>query len=312
MTWVPGPCAVCGTERPRGGMCEHCAAEVRRQRKAGETDPVAAAGAWHRKRTSGRKCEWCGGPIDAAKRSDARFCSDGHKARASESGGILRLARCCPTQAYIVVANGLLAQSTDPTAVLLRRLLAKVDVSTASEETCWHWLGAVNLDGVGVVRLSGRVITARRVVFELFERAIPPGHVVTARCANPRCVNPSHLEALDAQAHRARIKKPTPIGVRGSESERFWRKVRKDAPDRCWTWQASTTAKGYPQFRLPGQAGLVGGHVWAYRDRFGPVPAGFEVHHTCGQRLCVNPEHLRALPPGMHRDVDRERREIAA
>jgi hypothetical protein len=307
---VTGPCAVCGRERPRGGLCAAHAAEVRRQRRKGAADPVAAARVWYAKHFD-RRCAWCGEPIGSERRLDARFCSDAHKARAGETQGILRLARTDPTQAYAAASDGPLASGSDPTASLLRRVLEKVDLATASEETCWVWSGTLSGDGAGLLRRNGKLLGANRVVFELFEGGIPAGLVIARSCSNPRCVNPAHLEALDPVVHRERNRRRPQIGDRGSESERFWRKVDRGAAEECWPWLAST-ARGYPQFRLPGQEGKIGGHVWAYRDRFGPVPAGFEVHHACGNRRCVNPEHLRALPPPLHNRVDRERREVAA
>jgi HNH endonuclease len=37
-------------------------------------------------------------------------------------------------------------------------------------------------------------------------------------------------------------------------------------------------------------------HRVAYRKAYGEIPEGHLVHHTCGIKLCVNPDHLVALP----------------
>lgn len=42
-------------------------------------------------------------------------------------------------------------------------------------------------------------------------------------------------------------------------------------------------------------------HRLAYEDAFGSIPEGFDVHHTCETKLCVNPEHLELVRHGEHR-----------
>lgn len=33
-------------------------------------------------------------------------------------------------------------------------------------------------------------------------------------------------------------------------------------------------------------------HSWAWQLANGPIPEGYQVHHTCGNTSCVNHEHL--------------------
>ena len=44
-------------------------------------------------------------------------------------------------------------------------------------------------------------------------------------------------------------------------------------------------------------------HRLAYRAAYGEIPDGYHVHHECHNRLCVNPEHLRAVTPKQHGEL---------
>lgn len=57
---------------------------------------------------------------------------------------------------------------------------------------------------------------------------------------------------------------------------------------RIWTKQKSRKY-GY---------GLV--HRIVYEYVYGEIPEGFEVHHTCNNPLCFNPEHLQAISQEAH------------
>ena len=84
-------------------------------------------------------------------------------------------------------------------------------------------------------------------------------------------------------------------------AERYWPKVNKQGavparrPDLgpCWEWMASHNGLGYGQFR----AGpvMVRAHRWAYEHLVGPIPAGLDLDHLCGNRGCVNPAHLEPV-----------------
>lgn len=77
--------------------------------------------------------------------------------------------------------------------------------------------------------------------------------------------------------------------------ERFWAKVDRpnDAPNTCWVWTAAPT-RGHGRFRAGGRD--IVAHRYAYQRFVGPVPDKCYVHHTCGNALCVRPEHLQATP----------------
>jgi hypothetical protein len=74
-----------------------------------------------------------------------------------------------------------------------------------------------------------------------------------------------------------------------SDSARFWAKVDKSGE--CWLWTASRKPNGYGQFMMWPK--LRYAHRVAYELLVGPAPETADLDHTCHNRACVNPEHLR-------------------
>jgi hypothetical protein len=84
---------------------------------------------------------------------------------------------------------------------------------------------------------------------------------------------------------------------RKTTPENFWRKVKKRAS--CWIWQGATNSTGYGTLTFHGKAatahrvaaflsGLVL-EISAPKNRRG---SGF-ILHTCDNRRCCNPAHMR-------------------
>jgi len=69
----------------------------------------------------------------------------------------------------------------------------------------------------------------------------------------------------------------------------------------CWEWTGQISNGGYGRIKIRDEHGDLcmrsAQHV-SYEAFIGPVEKGMLVMQTCGNRLCINPEHLEAIDPG--------------
>lgn len=80
--------------------------------------------------------------------------------------------------------------------------------------------------------------------------------------------------------------------------ERFMDKVELTTD--CWLWTGALLEQtGYGQFR-DAASKVVKAHRWSYEHHVAPIPAGHQVHHRCGVRRCVRPDHLEAITTAEH------------
>lgn len=83
------------------------------------------------------------------------------------------------------------------------------------------------------------------------------------------------------------------MSLEGAHLDRFLDRIVR--ADGCWEWRGAHISSGYAETwngTRPLLAHRVAHELWN-----GPVPAGYEVDHLCGNPGCVNPAHLEAVPP---------------
>jgi hypothetical protein len=82
------------------------------------------------------------------------------------------------------------------------------------------------------------------------------------------------------------------------------KKISLDERTGCWVWLGAKNQDGYGRFWRQARRRTVV-HRWMYEKYVGPVPNGMELHHTCGNRACINPEHLEPMVIADHKHFHR-------
>ena len=79
---------------------------------------------------------------------------------------------------------------------------------------------------------------------------------------------------------------------RGDPAERFWSNVDRKGPDDCWPWKLGQDNGGYGWMGWRGELARAHRVAWALTHNDGVMPTA-KVLHSCDNRPCCNPAHLR-------------------
>ena len=81
-----------------------------------------------------------------------------------------------------------------------------------------------------------------------------------------------------------------------------------DSKSGCWDWRGYINPAGYGRVRLGTRGRVVMAHRMVWERENGQVPPGMELHHACGNRGCVNPNHMELLVVAEHRRLSGNRK----
>ena len=70
--------------------------------------------------------------------------------------------------------------------------------------------------------------------------------------------------------------------------------VTEDNDSGCWLWSRQISNSGYGRITLAGDDGtyMESAHRASYLAFIGPLPKAGVIRQSCGNRLCVKPDHL--------------------
>lgn len=75
------------------------------------------------------------------------------------------------------------------------------------------------------------------------------------------------------------------------ERKKFWSKTAA-GENGCINWIGSVSKQGYPMFYTEHDA-MIFAHRAIYEDTYGRIRGDMRIIKACGNKLCVNPEHLQ-------------------
>ncbi len=186
--------------------------------------------------------------------------------------------------------------------------------------TCWYWKGALTKKGYGNCKL-GKESLAHRVVYIIIKGNVPP--LLHHTCHNKACVNPDHLEPTtirqngrlqgnneeknkeyDEQESTRQIiytQKPMDNAVLN-----ILKKIAICGKDECWMWMGATHGNGYSRMVRDGITQSP--HRIMFELFVERIPDDKIVHHTCNNKLCCNPDHLKLVTHSKNISIARKQK----
>lgn len=165
---------------------------------------------------------------------------------------------------------------------LLIMAMNKIEFAGDRDEDCWVWTGGKNTIGrptmTKEVRVDGkRIVTTwypQTVLYENFYNQKKPARYMDMTCGNKLCCNPAHMRPR-------------------TFDNRFWGKVEKSNDENgCWIWKGFLHKNGYGVINIDGKNQFV--HRVSYQIAYNEeIPEDMMILHSCNNRACVNPAHLR-------------------
>ena len=143
-------------------------------------------------------------------------------------------------------------------------------------EGCLFWNGKTS-NGYASANVGGKSISVNRCLWEALNGAIPD--------------SPEHWHVAQSE-------------------ERLFARLQPVPGSDCLVWTGSLSPRGYGRVRRGTRTMFA--HRVAYEIAFGDIPPDYQIHHSCGNPRCCNPEHLVALSPGIHLAGHAAERVIAA